>query len=84
MSLSKEEELKPLLETFEKNWSWFSEHYDQLEKKYASKVLAIKNQKVAAVSEKIEDLLEDLKAKSEDISSIYIGSIPPKGIAFIL
>lgn len=79
-----EKDVKTLLETFEKNWNWFSDHYDQLEKKYADKVLAIKDQKVIAVSGKIEDLLAELEAKKEDISSVYIGTIPPKGIAFIL
>lgn len=84
MSASAEEDVKILLETFEKNWKWFSDHYDQLEKKYPDKVVAIKDQKVIAVSAKVEDLLDELKAKKEDIGSVYMGSIPPKGIAFIL
>lgn len=81
---SKVAEDKLVLETFEENWNWFTDHYGELEKKYANKVVAIKNRKVIAVSEKIEDLLEQLKIKNEDISSVYMGSIPPKGMAFIL
>lgn len=84
MSMSEEEEFKLLLETFEKNWSWFSDHCEQLEKTYANKVLAIKDQKVIAVNAKVEGLLDQLKKKNVDVSTVYVGSIPPKGIAFIL
>lgn len=78
-----EEDVK-LLEAFEKNEEWFNEHYEEFQETYTDMVLAIKDKKVISVSAKIEDLLEDLKAKDEDISSVYIGSIPAKGIAFIL
>ena len=77
-------ETKLVLEMFEDNWDWFTSHYNELETKYANKVLAIKNRRVIAACDRIEDLLAHLKLKNEDISSVYMGSIPPKGMAFIL
>lgn len=75
---------KQAQELFEDNLDWFTEHYDELEKNYGNKVLAIKNRKVIAVSTTLEKLLDELRSRKEDISSIYVGSIPPKGMAFIL
>ena len=72
------------METFENNLDWFNDNYNNLEKQYANKVLAIKNQKVIAVYTRLEDLLAYLKKKNEDVSSVYVGSIPAKGMAFIL
>ncbi|MCW4034246.1 MAG: hypothetical protein NWF03_02650 [Candidatus Bathyarchaeota archaeon] len=76
--------VKQAQESFEDNLDWFTEHYDELEKNYGNKVLAIKNRKVIAVSASLEKLLDELRNRQEDISSIYMGSIPPKGMAFIL
>ena len=73
-----------LLETSEKNEEWFNAHLDELREKYENMFLAIKDQKVVAVSMKIEDLLNDLKVKNEDLDLVFITSILPKGIAFIL
>jgi len=78
------EDVKLLLETFERNEEWFSAHYEELQKKYEDMFLAIKDQKDIVASEKIEDLLNELKAKGEDIDLIFITSFPPKGVASIL
>ena len=84
MNKTEEEKIKFILERFDENEEWFSDHYEELQEKYENKILAIKEKKVILVDAKVEDLLKNLKAKKEDISSVYIASIPPKGTAFIL
>lgn len=79
-----EPEVKRLLEKFEESERWFREHYDELAEKYENMLLAIKDKQVISASAEIEGLLEDLKAKKQDIASVYITSIPPKGVAFII
>jgi len=84
MSIPEEQEIKRTLEMFERSENWFSDNYKELEKEYLDMILAIRDEKVISASATIEELLENLKARNEDISSVYIGSISPKGIAFIL
>lgn len=84
MSTSKEEEIKRTLEMFEESQNWFSDHYEELEKKYQDMLLAIMNKKIISAYADLDDLFEDLKTKNVDVSSVFIASIPPKGIAFIL
>lgn len=84
MSISEEEEIKRTLEMFEESQNWFNDHYAELEKEYGDMLVAIKDKEVLSVATTVEDLLEDLKMKNEAIGSVYIGSIPPKGTAFIL
>lgn len=79
-----EEKIEQLFEIHEKNEEWFSTHQEELEQKYGSKFLAIKNQEVLAAEEEIEKLLELVEEKGEDINLVFITSIPPKGVAAIL
>lgn len=84
MSNAEEEKIKSILERFDENEKWFSDHYEELQEKYENMILAINEKRVILADTKVENLLENLKAKKEDFSSVYIASIPPKGIAFIL
>lgn len=84
MSNGEEEKIKSVLERFDENEKWFSDHYEELQEKYEHMILAINEKKVILADTKVENLFENLKAKKEDISSVYIASIPPKGTAFIL
>lgn len=84
MSNAEEKKIKSVLERFDENEKWFSDHYEELQEKYENMILAINEKRVILADTKVENLLENLKAKKEDISSVYIASIPPKGIAFIL
>ena len=84
MSNDEEEKIKSVLERFDENEKWFSDHYEELQEKYEHMILAINEKKVILADTKVENLFENLKAKKEDISSVYIASIPPKGTAFIL
>lgn len=79
-----EGEILELLETFERNEEWFSERYDEFVRKFPGKVIAIRDQKIVSVGKSIEETIKDLTSKGEDINRVYIGTIPPEGMAFIL
>ena len=79
-----EEETVRLFKDFEESEKWFSEHYDELRENYADMMLAIKDKKVISTSSEMEELFKDLNSKNVDVNSVYIASIPPEGIAFIL
>ncbi|MCS4540943.1 MAG: DUF5678 domain-containing protein [Euryarchaeota archaeon] len=78
------EDIKLLFEINEKNEEWLNTHYKEFEQKHGSKFLAIKDQRVLAVEDKIEKLLDFLEKKGVDINQVFITSIPPKGVASIL
>ena len=82
--MCEEERMLELFKTFEKNEEWFSEHYEEFEEKLAGKIIAIKDQKMIAVKAEVEEILKELESRNEDINSVYITAIPPKGTAFIL
>lgn len=79
-----EEEIAELLLEFEENELWFSEHYEELREKYANMILAIKDKKIVSASLEIEELFRNISSKNVDADSVYIATIPPEGIAFIL
>jgi len=78
------EKIEQLFEIHEKSEEWFNDNQVELEQKYGSKFLAIKNQEVLAAEEEIEKLLELVEEKGEDINLVFITSIPPRGVAAIL
>ena len=82
--MQEEEEIKLLFKVFEKNEEWFNDHYEDLQEKYQDTIIAIKNQEVIEVKTDLEELLNVLEMKGEDINTVFITSIPPKGFAFIL
>ena len=79
-----EEKIIRLLREFEENEEWFSENYQELQKKFENMILAIKDKKIISMKRDMESLLKDLESKNIEVESVYIGTIPPKGIAFIL
>jgi SepF-like predicted cell division protein (DUF552 family) len=72
------------LEETEKSRAWISKNYDQLRNKFQGKVFAVKNERVVATSESVTKLVEEVKRKGEDPALMLMGSIPPKGVVFIL
>ncbi|MFH0862741.1 MAG: hypothetical protein V1875_06915 [Candidatus Altiarchaeota archaeon] len=78
------EEIKFALEKSEKNAKWFDEHYPELQKKYKCGLLGIRDQKVVAAEDRLDDLLQTLQRKREDIAQVYITAIPCENIAYIL
>jgi len=72
------------LKESERNSQWFDKHYDELQGKYVDRIIAIKNQNIIVAKKELGALLNELKHNNEDLSRVYITSIPPKGIGFIL
>lgn len=76
-----EEEVEMLLKANE-NSKFVDENFEQLSRKYPGKVIAVKNNKVVAVAKDTDTLMKKISQK--DLSSVFITSIPPRGVAFIL
>lgn len=73
-----------IFEIAERNEKYANAHYDEFEQKYRNKFLAIKDQKILIVKEDGEELLNILEKEGIDINTVFITSIPPKGVASIL
>ena len=72
------------LDEMEEQRKWVNEHYDELREKYEGKVFAVKDKKVIITSGSITELLEEAKKIGEDPTLLFVDSIPPKGVSFIL
>ncbi|MCK4478850.1 hypothetical protein KAU88_10070 [Candidatus Bathyarchaeota archaeon] len=72
-----------LLQELDRDSNWVSENYDILQK-YQGKVIAVRGQKIIAIQDSIEELLEVLEQKKEDPALLLIEAIPQKDVAFIL
>lgn len=77
-------EILKILERAQKDSQWFSDNYDELEKKYESKILAVKDQAVIEEAESVDELVAKLEARKENPSLLLIEAIPPKGVSLIL
>jgi len=60
MSNGEEEKIKSVLERFDENEKWFSDHYEELQEKYEHMILAINEKKVILADTKVENLFENL------------------------
>lgn len=81
--MADERYIQKLIETSKKNQVWFDSHYEEFRKKYEDMFLAIKDKKDIAAAEKLEDLINELEARGEDIGLILITSFSSKGVASI-
>jgi len=82
--MPEEETLLKNLKDYEKNAEWFSANYLEIAKKYEGKTVAVKDQRIVAIKSTLDETLKKFELEEEDISSIYIATIPEKAIAFIL
>ena len=71
------------LERLDQDSTWLNAHYDDL-RRYQGKIIAIKDKRIIAVQDSLEELLEELEKKSENPAFLLIHAIPPENIAFIL
>jgi hypothetical protein len=80
----KEEDLIRSLQAFEQNARWFSENCSEVAQRYEGKAIAIKDRKVVAVGDSLDEVLSELEMKGEDVSSAYVTVVPKRTTAFIL
>jgi Ni2+-binding GTPase involved in maturation of urease and hydrogenase len=73
-----------LLKIFEADNEWTSKNYEKLRKKYEGKIFAVKNKKIIHEAETIEDFIDGLEKKRENVALLLIETIPPKNVSFIL
>lgn len=85
-----EEEKELKMEEFEnikaigRDSKWLCENYDKYKEIYEGKLIAVKDEKILSVGDDMQELSNKIEEKGEDPRWIYVTSIPPKDIVFIL
>ena len=85
-----EEEMELKMEEFEdikaieRDSKWLYENYDKYKEIYEGKLIAVKDEKILSVGDDMQELCNKIEEKGEDPRWIYVTSIPPKDIVFIL
>jgi len=77
-------EVLEILKRSGKDSEWFSKNYETLRSKFEGKILAIKNNDVVSEADTVEELLDKLEEKKENVGFLLIETIPPKNLSFIL
>lgn len=73
-----------ILKRAEKDSRWLSENYEEIQSKYGGKILAIKDNQVVCEGDTMDEVLNKLGEKGENIGFLLIENIPPKDVSFIL
>jgi len=77
-------EILEILKVAEDDTKWFSEKYEELQSKYAGKVVAVKNRNVVGDADSVDELVKKVQEKGEDTAYVLIETIPGKDVSFIL
>lgn len=77
------EELKCLSE-LNKNSEWIASRYEEIREVYAGKFIAVKDLSVIENDENVNDLLNRLYARDENIDCIAVEFVPPRNLMIIL
>lgn len=84
MELKSEEEGFESLQAIERDSKWFSENYDKYKEIFVGKIIAVKSEKILSVGDDMRELGNKIEEKGEDPRWVYVTSIPPKDVVFIL
>jgi len=84
MGLKSEEEEFESLKAMDRDSKWFGENFDEFKKRFEGKTIAVKDEKILSVGDDIQELINKLEEIGEDSRWIYVTSIPPKDVVFIL
>jgi len=84
MKYKAEEEELESIKAIERDSKWLSEHFEEYKQIYEGKIIAVKDQKILSAAANIQELSNKIEEMGEDPRWVYITSIPPKGIVFIL
>jgi hypothetical protein len=78
--LDEKEAIEKLNET-ERDYKWFIKNEKELRRKYQNKFVAILNEEVIASSDKVEDLVRELKKKK--LEDVIIEFIEPENVIIV-
>jgi hypothetical protein len=78
------EEMLQSLEKFEKDSKWFAEKYDELKNKYKGKFVLIKDSKVVASGNSMEEIKQKAEKENIDLSESVVEFVPSVEIAIII
>ena len=73
-----------LLEISEENLEWFQENSKEIQEQFTNKIIAIKDKRIIASAENINELLKLLKEKNIDSSEVLIEPIFSKKEIIVL
>jgi len=77
------QELQFIIEAQNDN-QWLQSHYEEIQRQYPNKFIAIANKKIIAFGEKMEFVAKSVKEMGKDPAMILIEFIPEKGLILIL
>ena len=77
------QEVQLITETQNEN-QWLQSHYEEIQKRYPNKFVAIANKKIIAAGEKMEAVAKSVKEMGKDPAMILIEFIPERGLILIL
>ena len=73
-----------MLQRAEKSNEWIRNHHEELKAKHEGEVFAVTDGRLVATSKSVAGLLEEVKKKGDNPAFLILGSVPPKGVSFIL
>ena len=73
-----------LLENMERNGEWLSNNYNEVSKTHLNEFVAIKDTSIVAHNERLESLLEEVRARFSDLNDVLIEYIFERGFKAIL
>lgn len=71
-------------EHFEEDSRWVTERLEDIKKEFEGKVFAVRKKSIIASDDNIEVLIRKLEESGENMDEVFIDSIPPKDLVFIL
>jgi hypothetical protein len=63
---------------------WLQSHYEEIQKEYPNKFVAVADKRIIAAGERMEAVAESVKEMGKDPALILIEFIPEKGLILIL
>jgi hypothetical protein len=63
---------------------WLQSHYEEIQREYPNKFVAVASKRIIAAGEKMEDVAKSVKEMGKDPAMILIEFIPEKGLILIL
>ena len=79
-----DDQILKILEEAEINSKWVTEKYDELKRMYEGMVFAVKDKKVIHATETMEELLDEMEKRDENMAFLLIESVPSSDLSFIL